>query len=198
MTGGGAAPERRRRTAEETRRLILDAAGVAFATRPYREITLKDIAEDAGVSAPLIIKYFGSKEQLYDELVDFNAAAKILFEGPYETLAERMVTIFARMSAPHKPLSMTILFMSGASEESSRKLRENYSSQMIDTLVGLMPGRDARMRAELVMSMLLGLAFMRRRMMQDRAAGSVEEVVAAYAPLVQELLDGPVPDDPRD
>ncbi|MFD6896217.1 TetR/AcrR family transcriptional regulator [Rhodococcus sp. NPDC060086] len=183
-------PDRRRRTSEETRRLILDAAGLAFATRPYREITLKDIAEDAGVSAPLIIKYFGSKEQLYDELVDFKAAAELLYDGPFETLAERMVAIFARQSARHKPLSMTLLFMSGASEENNRKLRENYSSQMIDGLVELMAGPDARMRAELVFSMLMGVAFIRRRMMQEKAAGSVDDVVALYAPLVQSLLDG--------
>jgi AcrR family transcriptional regulator len=183
-------PEKRRRTSEETRRLILDAAGVAFATRPYREITLKDIAEDAGVSAPLIIKYFGSKEQLYDELVDFKASAQLLYEGPFETLGERMVAMFARQLAPHKPLSMNILFMSGASEENNRKLRENYATQMIDALVERMSGPDARMRAELVMSMLMGLAFMRRRMMQERATGSVDDVVAVYAPLVQKLLDG--------
>ena len=184
------APEKRRRTSGETRGLILDAAGLAFATRPYREITLKDIADDAGVSAPLIIKYFGSKEQLYDELVDFKAAAHLLYDGPFEKLGERMVEIFARQSPRHKPLSMALLFMSGSSEESNRKLRENYSSQMIDAVVALMRGPDARMRAELVFSMLLGVAFMRRRMMQEKAAGSVDDVVAMYAPLVQSLLDG--------
>ncbi|MEE2030833.1 TetR/AcrR family transcriptional regulator [Rhodococcus chondri] len=182
-------PEKRRRTSEETRHLILDAAGLAFATRPYREITLKDIAEDAGVSAPLIIKYFGSKEQLYDELVDFKASALLLLEGPLETLGERMVAMFARPLVPYKPLSMNILFMSGASEENNRKLRENYSTQMIGALAERLSGPDARMRAELVLSMLMGLAFMRRRMMQEHAAGSVDEVVAKYAPLVQKLLD---------
>lgn len=38
-----------RRTGEQTRRRILDAAGMAFATRPYREITLKDIADRKSV-----------------------------------------------------------------------------------------------------------------------------------------------------
>lgn len=188
--GGTATGERRRRTAEETRQLILDAAGVAFATRPYREITLKDIAEDAGVSAPLIIKYFGSKEQLYDTLVDFSGAAQILYDGPLETLGARMVEVFARQTAAHKPLSMAMLFMSGSSEDSNRKLRDNYSSQMIDGLVERLSGPDRRMRAELALSMLLGVAFMRRRMMQEKATGSVDEVVEMYGPLVQTLLDG--------
>lgn len=184
------APEKRRRTSDETRKLIIDAAGKAFATRPYRDITLKDIAEEAGVSAPLIIKYFGSKEQLYEELVDFQYGAQVLFDGPLESLGERMVAMLARPLEPYKPLSMNILFMSGGSEESNRMLRDNYSTQMVDALAARLPGPDTRLRAELAMSAVMGLAIMRRRMMQERATGTVEEVVALYAPLVQRLLDG--------
>ena len=196
MTGGAAddistdEPEKRRRSSDETRKLILDAAGKAFATRPYRDITLKDIAVDAGVSAPLIIKYFGSKEQLYEALVDFQAGAQVLFDGPLETLGERMVAMFARPLEPYKPLSMNILFMSGASDESNRLLRENYSTQMIDALAARLPGADARLRAELAMSAVMGLAIMRRRMMREHATGTLDEVVALYAPVVQALLDG--------
>ncbi|MFD6883502.1 TetR family transcriptional regulator [Rhodococcus sp. NPDC060084] len=183
-------PEKRRRSSDETRKLILDAAGKAFATRSYRDITLKDIAVDAGVSAPLIIKYFGSKEQLYEALVDFQAGAQVLFDGPLETLGERMVAMFARPLEPYKPLSMNILFMSGASDESNRLLRENYSTQMIDALAARLPGVDARLRAELAMSAVMGLAIMRRRMMREHATGTLDEVVALYAPVVQALLDG--------
>ena len=195
MTGGAAdeispeEPERRRRSSEETRELILDAAGKAFATRPYRDITLKDIAVDAGISAPLIIKYFGSKEQLYEALVDFQVGAQVLFDGPLETLGERMVAMFARPLEPYKPLSISILFMSGASEESNRLLRENYSTQMIDALAARLSGADARLRAELAMSAVMGLAIMRRRMIREHATGTLEEVVALYAPVVQKLLD---------
>ncbi|NLE81671.1 MAG: TetR/AcrR family transcriptional regulator [Rhodococcus sp.] len=179
-----------KRTADETRALIVDSAGKAFATRPYREITLKDIADDAGVSAPLIIKYFGSKEQLFDELVDFRAAAAMVFDGPLEDLGERMVTLFTRSLESHKPLSMNILIMSGASEERGAKLRENYSHQMIDGLAQRLDGPDVRLRAELALSMVMGLAMMRRRMMLNQGAGSQQDVVAHYAPLVQRLLDG--------
>lgn len=179
-----------KRTSDETRALIVESAGKAFATRPYRDITLKDIAEDAGVSAPLIIKYFGSKEHLFDELVDYRAAAEMLFDAPLPALGERLVMLFTRPLEEYKPLSMNILSMSGAGEETSAKLRENYSRQIIDGLAERLTGPDVRLRAELAMSMLMGLALMRRRMMQNQATGSREEVVARYAPLVQQLLDG--------
>jgi AcrR family transcriptional regulator len=183
-------PTQRRRTGEETRRVILDAAGVAFATRTYGEITLKEIADDAGVSAPLIIKYYGSKEALFDALVDFHRAAALLFDGPREALGERLVTLLAQQNEPHTPLSVNILFMSGSSEENNRKLRENYSRQVIDSLAARLPGTQTRVRAELAMSMVIGLAIMRRRMVREFTTGSVDDVIARYAPLVQQLIDG--------
>jgi len=101
-----------------------------------------------------------------------------------------MVSLFTKPLESYKPLSMSLLFMSGVSEESNRKLRENYSTQMIDTLAGRLSGPDARLRAELAMSMVVGVAIMRRRMMAGHATGTQDEVVALYAPLVQKLLDG--------
>jgi hypothetical protein len=101
-----------------------------------------------------------------------------------------MVSLFTKPLESYKPLSMSLLFMSGVSEESNRKLRENYSTQMIDALAARLPGPDARLRAELAMSMVAGVAVMRRRMLAGHATGTQAEVVAMYAPLVQKLLDG--------
>ncbi|NLG56113.1 MAG: TetR/AcrR family transcriptional regulator [Rhodococcus sp.] len=189
MSASGKSSESSKRSSTQTRELIMEAAGRAFATRPYREISLKEIAVDAGVSAPLIIKYFGSKEQLFETLVDFSSASELLFDGPLEDLGERIVAVFARPLEPYKPLSMNILMMSGDGDH-ALKLRENYSAQIVDVLAERLSGADARLRAELVMSMVTGLAMMRRRMMAGHATGTPDEVVAQYAPLVQKLIDG--------
>ena len=78
----------------------------------------------------------------------------------------------------------------GRATRATALLRENYSTQMIDALAARLPGADARLRAELAMSAVMGLAIMRRRMMREHATGTLDEVVALYAPLVQALLDG--------
>lgn len=49
-----------------TRARIRDAAVVRFARQGYANTTLRQIAEDAGVSAGLIVHHFGSKERLRD------------------------------------------------------------------------------------------------------------------------------------
>jgi AcrR family transcriptional regulator len=59
-------------------RLMLGAAGEAFATHGFHGSSMDDIARAAGVTKPMLYRYFGSKEDLYaaylrsagNELVD--------------------------------------------------------------------------------------------------------------------------------
>jgi AcrR family transcriptional regulator len=50
---------------DERRQLILDAARRLFCQRPYSEVSMADLAEAAGVARGLLHHYFGSKRDLY-------------------------------------------------------------------------------------------------------------------------------------
>ncbi len=54
---------------DERRRLILSAATSLFLRRPYDQVSVSDIAEAAGVAKGLLHHYFGSKRDLYLEVV---------------------------------------------------------------------------------------------------------------------------------
>jgi AcrR family transcriptional regulator len=62
-----AAPAYRRLSVEERRSQLLHAALTLFAHRAPEEVSLDDVAEAAGVSRPLVYRYFpGGKQQLYE------------------------------------------------------------------------------------------------------------------------------------
>jgi AcrR family transcriptional regulator len=62
-----ATPAYRRLSVEERRTQLLDAALSLFAHRAPEEVSLDDVAEAAGVSRPLVYRYFpGGKQQLYE------------------------------------------------------------------------------------------------------------------------------------
>ena len=61
------ATSRRRHTSADTRARIVEVAKGYFTHKPFAKVSLKEIAEEAGVSAPLIIKYFSTKEGLLQE-----------------------------------------------------------------------------------------------------------------------------------
>ncbi len=71
-------PTRRRLTAEERRAGILDAALAVFSARGYHPSAIDDIAREAGISKALIYEHFESKQGLYADLLERNAAE--LFE----------------------------------------------------------------------------------------------------------------------
>ncbi|MGW1215721.1 TetR/AcrR family transcriptional regulator [Streptomyces sp. NPDC002499] len=67
MTPAAPTPAYRRLSVEERRSQLLDAALGLFAHRTPEEVSLDDVAEAAGVSRPLVYRYFpGGKQQLYE------------------------------------------------------------------------------------------------------------------------------------
>lgn len=60
---------RRRLSTQERRGAILEAARQAFAGSAYAEVSAAQVAEASGSSTGLVFHYFGSKAQLYAEVV---------------------------------------------------------------------------------------------------------------------------------
>src|SRR4051794_26609488 len=57
------------RNPEGTKRAVIDAARRLFAERGFAGTSMRDIANDSGVSQPLIQHHFGSKDQLYSAVI---------------------------------------------------------------------------------------------------------------------------------
>ncbi len=60
----------KRLPADRRRQQLLDVALTVFAERGFNATTMDDIAEQAGVTKPLLYQHFDSKRALYLELVD--------------------------------------------------------------------------------------------------------------------------------
>ncbi|WP_017236207.1 TetR/AcrR family transcriptional regulator [Streptomyces sp. SS] len=80
-----ATPAYRRLTVEERRGQLLDAALGLFAHQAPEDVSLDDVAEAAGVSRPLVYRYFpGGKQQLYEAAL--RSSADALNRPPTERL----------------------------------------------------------------------------------------------------------------
>jgi AcrR family transcriptional regulator len=94
--------KRLRRTPEEARRLILEAAQTRLATTGPEGLRLQDIAAAAGISHPLILHHFGSREGLVRaltreaaaELRDKLVAAMASSEYSVEQVLDRVFDTF--------------------------------------------------------------------------------------------------------
>ncbi|GAA4091246.1 MULTISPECIES: TetR/AcrR family transcriptional regulator [Streptomyces] len=170
---------------------ILRAARRAFTLRPYAEVTMRSIAADAGVSASLIVKRFGSKERLFHTVADFGPAADALFSAPLEALGRHLVLTLVRMRREDQgdPLLRAVFSLGNMDERTL--LRERFREQVTSRLARQLRGGDSELRAELIAGLLLGLGAtlsLHRPGAGERA--TPEQLADLYAPAVQRLITG--------
>ncbi|MDF3301282.1 TetR family transcriptional regulator [Streptomyces tropicalis] len=178
-----------RRDAEATKAAILRAARHFLARQPHAHITLKAVADRAGVSPPLVLKYFGSKDALFARVMSFEDDTAALLDAPLDALGRHMVrqVLESQRDRGADPV-LRIVFapLHGAHGE---VLRANFRAQVTERLAARLTGPDTGVRAELAVAALLGLGVMyglaRGPHVRDTA---VDDLVERYAPAVQAHL----------
>ena len=123
------------RSAQSTRERIIAAAARHFARKPLRSVPLKEIASDAGVSAPLIIKYFGSKEGLMAELIDFSQFKGTLSRAPFNELGQRMASAILTGQGMAGQSMIPLIVGSLDSEETAKVIAERFNEAVADDLI---------------------------------------------------------------
>jgi AcrR family transcriptional regulator len=193
----------RRPAGEDTRAAIMAAARKQFAARGYEAATMRGIARDAGVDPRLVHHYFASKEDLFVEAMQFpvrptTVIGPLVEAGP-DGMGERLVRVFfAAWDGPdQRERIMALLASAATSPEGARMLREFVSQEILQRVAGVLPGPDARLRAELAASQMIGVAFVRYLIaLEPLASAPVEQLIELLAPVVQRHLVGPLPADP--
>ncbi|ATZ05735.1 TetR/AcrR family transcriptional regulator [Corynebacterium striatum] len=182
------------------RERILECSRVLFSEHTFAQVSLKDIAEAAGVSVALVVKHFGNKDSLFEATVDFTASSAALFAGPFGELGR--TAVIETLTAPHNaPYSMarTISVAAGA-PESLNAIGKRIKSDLLQVLAQRIrdeaphPSPSPELRAQSAVALLMGLSFMRRFGDTEFEAFHTDTLIEYYAPVLQEMLDGHSPE----
>lgn len=179
--------------AGQTRDAILRAARRWFAQRGFAEVGLRDIALDCGVSAALVVKYFGAKENLFAEAVSFQTEATALLDCALPRLGEHLVRTLLDLHerAQSDPFLRAVL---AAFRPNGAEFAKSFQRHFVQPLAARLPGPDAQLRADLICAQLIGLGAVRRAVnLPGVSALTAEQVVAHYGPMLQDLIDQPPP-----
>lgn len=159
----GIDPGKPSRNAADTRERILDAARRCFSRKSYDNVGTRDIAGEARVDAALVNRYFGSKKDLFAEVI---AGAFHLDEhlpASLDALGESLVHEIMREplegEGDFNPLRLLLLAV--GSPDTVAIVSAQFHAEFVLPLAKLLRGRDAEMRAALIGSYLIGLATMR-------------------------------------
>lgn len=186
-----------RRSGEtKTKEQILDAARASFAEEGFEGTTIRGVATRARVDPALVHHYFGKKEQLFAaaaELpLDVTEIVRPLLEGSVEELGERIVRTFLGLWDSKGPSPLVAMIRSATSNESAATmLREGVTHLILDRVARSLDRPDPHLRASLVGSQMIGLAFARYVVkVEPLASAEQETLVKAIAPTVQRYLTG--------
>ena len=175
------ASPRRRRDAVATRQAILEAATRRFATEGYQRAGVREIAADAGVTAALVNRYFGSKEKLFAEVIERALHSRHKLQGQRRDLADHLarVMVYGQEGAPGRVRTPLLLLLHSAPEPRAVKLFRRDLDRTALPLLAKQIGDDEAVRAAMAMALLTWFAMMHHvHRPKAFADASGEELVA--------------------
>jgi AcrR family transcriptional regulator len=158
------AQPKRTRNAAATRDAILHSALAAFSRYGYDGIGVREIAQAAGVTAVLVNRYFGSKEELFSAAVELAFSDSSLFEGDAVALAQRLTeAVMTKTDKDADPVDpLLLLLRSAPNPRAAQILRESIARHFERPLKSLLKGPWASERAAMILAVISGLQLFRK------------------------------------
>jgi AcrR family transcriptional regulator len=182
-----------------TREAILDAARRVFAEQGYQQATIRDVARLAGVDPALVHHYFGTKQELFVAAVRLpvnpvDQLTAVLAAEP-DQVGQRLVETFLSIwdhAAGQSPL-LALIRSAVSDKDAAAMLREFITEEVLGQIAHRLGSPDARLRATLVGSQIIGLAMARYIVkVEPLASAPAAQVVAAIGPTLQRYLTGDI------
>lgn len=178
---------------DRTRAAILEAARQLFAQRGPAATTVRDVAAAAGIDPALVIRYFGSKDELFLRAREFRLQLPPIDTTDAVHVGDRLVRHFLDIwEGPRADMAMAVLLRSAASNEASaQQVQEIFTTQVMPFIAKLGTRSSAGRRAGLVATQLLGLALCRYVLRLPTVAHmKPEEIVKFVGPTIKRYALG--------
>ena len=192
---------------------VLQAARLAFASRGYAGTTVKSVAAAAGVAPGVVTSLYRNRDRLVAAALRLpfepSSAVPELVAPGLDGLGDRLVRMTLALMGDEQvradlgrlvrsdagAMNSARAFRAGmpgenASIDQLRFVSEYLASTVIDRALRAVGVPDARMRAAVISSYLMGIATTRYLLrVEPLASATDDEVVAMVGPSIQALLD---------
>ncbi|TDD71102.1 TetR/AcrR family transcriptional regulator [Actinomadura darangshiensis] len=162
-----------------TRTAILTAARRLFADDGYERATIRAIAADAGIDPSMVIRYFGSKADLYAAASAIDLAVPDL-GGAQDAAAAYVRSFLARWEAGENTAEAVLLRTAPTRPDAAARVQAIFDEEIVPALRKAIPDApDVRERAALLLSQTLGIVYCRYLLgIEPLASMDVRDVAA--------------------
>ncbi|WP_246236447.1 TetR/AcrR family transcriptional regulator [Actinomadura chibensis] len=189
------AETRPKRDREATRRRILAAARDLFGEHGYDGVTVRMIAARAEANTALVHRYFGSKPALFGEVLAGESALRGVIAGDPAGLPRRLAEHFVRHIDQRQVTAVSRMLDRSAGHPEVKKILLHYLEDVVvQPIVAQLDGPDARARALLASTIIMGGGPIRRLLgtgdlrdvdpaeLTDRVTAMFTAALAPYPP----------------
>ena len=178
------------KNAAATREAMLAAARQRFLRESYENVGLRDIAGDVGVDVALVSRYFGSKDDLFKEVVQ---GTRPVWLDPAVGEADLPGWLAGLATQEHRDCEdverLLIILRSASSPKASEVVRGAFRENVLLPVAQLLSGPDPEIRASVALSLLMGTTILRTIMgMEPLQKCNPEAMKCRLTRLLQEAL----------
>jgi AcrR family transcriptional regulator len=183
-----------------TREAITSAARAQFSELGYDRTTIRGVARAAGVDPALVLRFYGSKDALFREVMALPPAAAEALEriadGPRETVGRRLAElIVGLLENPETRAIVVGRIRSAVSHPEAAALVRETVTRDVGRLTSALTDDQPDVRAVLAGTHVVGLALARYVVrVEPLASMPAADVVDYAAPTFQRYLVGPLRD----
>lgn len=178
-----------RRSSAETKAIILAKARERFGTSGFQAATIRAIAADADVDPAMVMRYFGSKDQLFAAAAEFDLQLPEFAPTDRDRLGWLLVGHFLRRWEGGDDALVILLRSSATNNEAAQRMQKIFGLQLQPLVASWAPSGEAATRAGLIATQILGLALCRFVLRLPPVVDlSQDEIIDWLGPTIQRYL----------
>ncbi|MCV7419179.1 TetR/AcrR family transcriptional regulator [Mycobacterium yunnanensis] len=175
--------------ADQTKAVILAAARERFAASGYEAATIRAIAADANIDPSMVMRYYGTKDQLFAAAAEFDLQFPDLSDLAPDDLGHALVSHF--LSRWEADDALVVLLRSATTNaDAAQRMTDIFAAQLLPAITKFAPD-DAPRRAGLIATQVLGMALCRFVLRLPPVVGlSRDELIEWLGPTLQRYAVG--------
>jgi len=176
------------RNAADTKARIIAAAQQVFSEKGYAQGGLREIARHADVAGSLVIKYFSTKANLFEQALTGALIDPAFFQRERSRFGEILVgTIIDGRQAMVQPAMIALSIGDDEAKAIIAKVTRNF---VLDPMAGWIGTPDAKARANVILMLTLGYVVLARHVDLDGSETVRDQTAALVAASLQDIVDG--------
>lgn len=176
----------RARQRRDTEQRILTAARRLFAEVGYERTTIRSVADAAGADPGLVMRYFGSKRELFARAS--HVPADELGAGTPDEIVDRVLASLAAKLTGEPTPTLAMLRSMLTHPDAGAQVRAG-ATDLEARLAAAIPAADAEVRAGLVGAITMGTLIARHLLgLNGLRTATPEQITALLQPILRDLV----------